>query len=51
MRKVLDHWKKHLFYKVKSALQNWMMLADIQERQQQVKKEEGKLTDTSLAFD
>ncbi len=40
MRKTLNHWRKHMFYYVKSSLKTWMLNADIAERKGQLKHEE-----------
>jgi hypothetical protein len=51
MKRMIDHWRKYKFYHVKSCFQNWMLQCDINERHEQVKKEEGKIADTERAFD
>jgi len=48
IKKTLDHWKKYQFYYVKSSFQNWMINCDIQERKEQLKKEEMRVNDSSF---
>ncbi len=51
LRRMVEHWRKYKFYHVKSCFQNWMMQADIQERSDQVKKEQGKIEDIERVID
>jgi hypothetical protein len=51
MKKMINHWRKHTFDFMKSTFRNWMMNADVQERKEQVKKEEGRIADTEFALE
>lgn len=51
MKKMINHWRKHTFDFMKSSFKNWMMNADVEERKEQVKKEEGRVADTEFALD
>ena len=51
IKKTLDHWKKYQFYYVKSSFQNWMLNCDIQERKEQLKKEEMRASDSAFQLD
>jgi hypothetical protein len=47
-RKYIDHWKKHQFYRVKAALQNWIQNCKINEKKELLKKEEMKVKDAQF---
>lgn len=42
---------KYQFYFVKSSFKNWMLNSDIQERKEQVKKEEIKVNDANFQLE
>lgn len=48
LKKMLDHWKKYQFNYVKSCIKNWMAHANIQEKKDQLKKEELRLKDAEF---
>lgn len=50
MKKMLDRWRTHAFYYVKSSLRNWILNAKIDEKKALVKKEEQRLNDTEIVY-
>jgi hypothetical protein len=40
MKKMIDHWKRYQFNFVKNILKNWIANTNIQEKKDQLKKEE-----------
>lgn len=51
LRNMIMHWMRYQFNYVKSAFHNWIINADIRERQDQIKKEDAKLTDAGNSLD
>eukprot|EP00347_Sterkiella_histriomuscorum_P005910 403354803 len=50
-KKYIDHWRKHQFYMVKAALQNWIQNCKIDEKKDLLKKEELRVKDAQFQLD
>jgi hypothetical protein len=51
MKKYIDHMMKQQFYYFKSCFKNWILNANIQERKDQLKKEEMKVSDANFQLE